>query len=307
MSSFFDNFNGDDRSLDNAAKNILSFKSVAAIILKSTNAAFKDWSVKEIAEKALEADERNQERIRLLNNESNIPGERNTRFDLFFKVTLPDGQTIYMDLDFQRNRDGNLLIRALFYGAKIITSQENSDYKETVSTWINMEPRVEERNTMVSYRLEPFKLTDGTAVEPVLTPLETFEEQGKLNPLVLTIINVGKPGSENFSGIFEFLYLLFHGEIEVVEDTFEKYDIELTKEGKEDMQEYMSLTESYLREGFEKGLKQNVENVRKETQNEARSLAVEGLMNELNISREEAEKMAKKILPFSKIDDNENN
>ncbi len=249
-----------DRRLDNQAKYILSHRSLAAFILKAILPEFENVSVKDIATKYLKGVRENSDLLKKGPNEINVPGESNRRFDVFFEVSLPNADhKLWFDLEFQNSQESNILLRAAVYAAQGITGQRTLQPEPVVSAWINMDEAQKRSNRIYSELIEEYEQTDGLEGKIKITPVENPDYLKDTEPIRLYFINVGGPKQKGFTKIFQLLYAIFNGKLEVVKEIYSEYDLILSDDLKTEVNEFMTLDQARIAEGINIGLEKGLE------------------------------------------------
>lgn len=132
---------------DEAAKRLLSKKSVLAKILSNVIDELKDMKPEDVipliegepvvSQVPIDPGLTNKffdERIRGMNNEDASGGEGLIRFDIIFFVKLSDGLSeIIVNLEVQRKdpSEYDILNRAIFYTSRMISSQKGRDFQKS--------------------------------------------------------------------------------------------------------------------------------------------------------------------------------
>ena len=140
MKNFLDNRNA---SYDKLAKRFLARKSILAHILKHTVSEFADCSLLDIERKYIEGDPTatintipldDTLDLKGKHTESNSPLEGLVTFDIIFDAIAPvDGKTVKIIINLEpqkttRNLQYKLMKRAVYYAARLISSQKEKEF-----------------------------------------------------------------------------------------------------------------------------------------------------------------------------------
>ena len=291
---------------DEAAKRLLSQKTVLAYILKECLMEYQDYTPEEIADRFIEGDPQvgeaavhadeeiseweKPERILGLNTEDTTVTEGLVRYDIRFKVLLPkDPERLYLILNIEAQNEQQtwypLLKRAVYYGSRLISSQYGTvfsgmDYgavKKVYSIWICTKSAKKYRNSMNRYEMVEECLVGESRNDP---------ENYRLMNLIL--LHVGEYDEGTHEGILEFLEILLSGKLQAEEKKQilqEQYHIAMTKKMSEEVTQMCNLSWGIYQDGVENG----VEQTRKEV---AQALYQDGMPLE-KIARIVSESMTK--------------
>ena len=206
---------------DEAAKRLLSQKTVLAYILKGCLMEYQDYTPEEIADRFIEGDPQigeaavhadeeiseceKPERILGLNTEDTTVTEGMVRYDIRFKALLPkDPERFYLILNIEAQNEQQtwypLLKRAVYYGSRLISSQYGTvfsgmDYgavKKVYSIWICTKSAKKYRNSMNRYEMVEECLVGENRSDP---------ENYRLMNLIL--LHVGEYDEGTHEGILE--------------------------------------------------------------------------------------------------------
>ncbi len=252
------------RSLyDEAAKRLLSQKTVLAYILKECLPEYQDYTPKEITEhfiegepqvgeSAVHADEgiserAKPERILGLNTEDITVTEGMVRYDIRFKALLPkDPKRLYLILNIEAQNEQqtrySLLKRAVYYGSRLISSQYGTvfsgmDYgavKKVYSIWICTKSAKKYRNSMNRYEMVEECLVGATRNDP---------ENDRLRNLIL--LHVGEYDEGTHEGVLG----LLSGKLQAEEKRQilqEQYHIAMTEKMTEEVTQMCNLSWGYI-------------------------------------------------------------
>ena len=112
------------RQYDKEAKNILSYRFIAAFFLKYCTDEFAGYSLGEINRLlgGEEAELSGNGKIKLMNNKDNLPGVVPIEFDLRFNVETPVGEKLQLDIEPQKALLPEILLknRGCYYCSRMI-------------------------------------------------------------------------------------------------------------------------------------------------------------------------------------------
>lgn len=275
-----------DARYDKATKKLLANKLVLAHIMKGCVKEYRFCSVEDIAEKYIEGDpeigtvgvhtdDTNREYHAVADN--SIVGS-NTE-----DATLTEG-TIYYDVRFNaiapkqgsepeelirliinveaqnRFKPGYPLIkRAIYYCSRMISAQHGSVFtkaeygkiKKVYSIWVCTNPPEEFQNSITSYSIEAEPLI-GNAAEKV--------EDYDLMSVVMVCL--GKPDTDNYTGILKFLEVLLSSRRAADEKKrilTEDFGVPMTTTFEGEVQEMCNLSQGVKEEGIEIGIEKGIE------------------------------------------------
>ena len=270
---------------DEAAKRLLSQKTVLAYILKECLPEYQDYTPEEIADRFIEGDPQigeaavhadeeiseweKPERILGLNTEDTTVTEGLVRYDIRFKVLLPkDPERLYLILNIEAQNEQQtwypLLKRAVYYGSRLISSQYGTvfsgmDYgavKKVYSIWICTKSAKKYRNSINRYEMVEECLVGESRSDP---------ENYRLMNLIL--LHVGEYDEGTHEGILGFLEVLLSGKLQAEEKRQilqERYHIAMTKKMSEEVTQMCNLSWGIYQDGVEDGVEQGIEQKGKE-------------------------------------------
>ena len=270
---------------DEAAKRLLSQKTVLAYILKECLMEYQDYTPEEIADRFIEGDPQvgeaavhadeeiseweKPERILGLNTEDPTVTEGMVRYDIRFKALLPkDPERLYLILNIEAQNEQQtwypLLKRAVYYGSRLISSQYGTvfsgmDYgavKKVYSIWICTKSAKKYRNSMNRYEMVEECLVGENRSDP---------ENYRLMNLIL--LHVGEYDEGTHEGILGFLEVLLSGKLQAEEKRQilqERYHIAMTKKMSEEVTQMCNLSWGIYQDGVEDGVEQGIEQKGKE-------------------------------------------
>ena len=257
---------------DEAAKRLLSQKTVLAYILKECLMEYQDYTPEEIADRFIEGDPQvgeaavhadeeiseweKPERILGLNTEDTTVTEGLVRYDIRFKVLLPkDPERLYLILNIEAQNGQQtwypLLKRAVYYGSRLISSQYGTvfsgmDYgavKKVYSIWICTKSAKRYRNSMNRYEMVEECLVGENRSDP---------ENYRLMNLIL--LHVGEYDEGTHEGVLGFLEVLLSGKLQAEEKKQilqEQYHITMTKKMSEEVTQMCNLSWGIYQDGYE--------------------------------------------------------
>ena len=257
---------------DEAAKRLLSQKTVLAYILKECLMEYQDYTPEEIADRFIEGDPQvgeaavhadeeiseweKPERILGLNTEDTTVTEGLVRYDIRFKALLPkDPERLYLILNIEAQNGQQtwypLLKRAVYYGSRLISSQYGTvfsgmDYgavKKVYSIWICTESAKKYRNSMNRYEMVEECLVGENRSDP---------ENYRLMNLIL--LHVGEYDEGTHEGVLGFLEVLLSGKLQAEEKKQilqEQYHITMTKKMSEEVTQMCNLSWGIYQDGYE--------------------------------------------------------
>ena len=264
---------------DNLAKRVLSRKIILAHILKETVEEFADSSVEEIEKKYIEGDPQlSINRVALDDTldikgkptESKSPTEGVVTFDIIFDAIVPttDEQIkIIVNIEAQKTTktiNYQLMKRAVYYVSRLISGQKEKEFhgdnynglKKVYSIWVCM--------NVQNYRadsIQEYKLTEKIIHGNFRDHLQNYDL------IKIIVMNLGKKVTSH--KLLNLLYLLFMDKKTEEKEKIlrEEYEIELTRDMREEIMEMGGLMEPLLEiaaeEAAEKTKKNTlVENIR---------------------------------------------
>ena len=261
---------------DEAAKRLLSQKTVLAYILKGCLMEYQDYTLEEIADRFIEGDPQigetavhadeeiseweKPERILGLNTEDITVTEGMVRYDIRFKALLPKDPRLYLILNIEAQNEKQtwypLLKRAVYYGSRLISSQYGTvfsgmDYgavKKVYSIWICTKSAKKYRNSMNRYEMVEECLVGENRSDP---------ENYRLMNLIL--LHVGEYDEGTHEGVLGFLEVLLSRKLQAEEKRQilqEQYHIVMTKKMSEEVTQMCNLSWGIYQDGVEQGIEQ---------------------------------------------------
>lgn len=266
------NLVGENSQYDKIAKKILSYKRVLANILIRTISYFKGKTVDEVSDliENVECDrvpvdsgmtnKVGEDRIVGMNTEDSEVNEGLIRYDIIFKVKLPDRVIkIIVNLEAQKTDPTkyNIMNRAIFYVSRLISSQKerefiHSDYNsmlEVYSIWICMNKK---QNSLIHYGLEKH------------TILGDEDWAGNINIPNIVMIGLSNEIPEKGSELelHRMLAAMFAESIESevrCDILQEEYDLGIDSQFRKELNDMSSLSMGIFEQGMEKGVEKGFE------------------------------------------------
>jgi hypothetical protein len=303
---------GDNASYDASCKRLLANKIILAWIMKSCIAEYRDFDVKEIAEKYIEGtpqiaevavnpDEEPDggEQIRGASTEDSTINEGTVTYDIRFLAIAPvTGELLRLIINVEAQNDfypGYPIIkRAIYYCSRMISSQYETEFtdahyekiKKVYSIWICVNPPKNRGNSITRYSVKEENL-----VGDVKEKVEDYDL------LTAVMICLGDSHGDNYSGILKLLDVLLSSERKpeekkkILENDF---SIEMTKSLEREVSIMCNLSkgveEKGITKGITRGILSSIQNLM-----ESMSWSAEQAMNALKIPEEERSKYANEI------------
>jgi hypothetical protein len=280
--------------------------------MKSCIAEYRDFDVKEIAEKYIEGtpqiaevavnpDEEPDggEQIRGASTEDSTINEGTVTYDIRFLAIVPvTGKLLRLIINVEAQNDfypGYPIIkRAIYYCSRMISSQYETEFtdahyekiKKVYSIWICVNPPKNRGNSITRYSVKEENL-----VGDVKEKVEDYDL------LTAVMICLGDSHGDNYSGILKLLDVLLSSERKpeekkkILENDF---SIEMTKSLEREVSIMCNLSKGVEEKGITKGITQGILS---SIQNlmESMSWSAEQAMNALKIPEEERSKYANEI------------
>ena len=272
-----------DTNYDKTAKKLLANKQILAQIMKGCVNEYSSCSVSEIAEKYIEGtpevgsvgvhvDDTNREKkpssddvIIGSNNEDSTLTEGTIYYDVRFDAiaptmedSKPSQDVIRLIINIEAQTSFNpgypLTKRAIYYCSRMISAQHGPVFKKSeygkirkvYSIWVCTKPSEEFQNTVTRYSIKPEQLI-GDAVEDA----ENYDL------LSVVTICLGKPNSENYTGILKFLEVLLSssraGE-EKKKILEEEFGVAMSEEMEREVLVMCNLSQGIKEESFNEGI-----------------------------------------------------
>ena len=263
----------DKSDYDAACKRLLSEKIILAWILKTCVTEFRDFDVKEIAEKYIEgepfvstvpvAPDETAPVIEGLNTALTSPTEGSVFFDIYFKAIVPGTKEVVqliinVEAQGKFNPGYPLPKRGIFYCGRMISSQAgfvftNSEYdklRKVYSIWICTKPPKGRENTITRYRM-----CEENIIGKDHEPIENYDL------ISLVMIHLGNKEEKGNEGLLRLLSILLSSETtvdekkQVLEDEFQ---IPMTQSMDKEVSLLCNLSQDIEDRGIQKGYEEGV-------------------------------------------------
>ena len=267
---------------DECAKKLLTYKAVAAWILKSCTKEFSQYSIRFICENCLKGDIEvsnrtvhqdqpdrtsplnGNERIDTLNSEANAIKDQTVYYDIRFRAYIPaidEPVQLIINLEIQLNDTPGypLVTRGFYYCARMISEQYGTIFtgehyeklQKVYSIWICPDPAKKRRNGIFRYH---------TVQDTVLG--KSYESPDSYDLMEVVIVNLGDADRESDLEILDLLNTLFSLSIssEIKKNRLQKdFGIAMTEEFESEVQDMCNLGKSLIDQGIEQGIEQGSE------------------------------------------------
>ena len=298
MGNFLDNKNA---SYDVLAKKLLSRKAILARILKYAVSEFANYELEDIEKKYIEGEPKLAINTKPLDDtldikgkstESNSPSEGLITFDIIFDAVVPvNGESVKFIINVEPQKttkkiDYKLMKRAVYYATRLISSQkekefEKDDYnklKKIFSIWVCMDVQNYRADSIQEYRLQE-KVLHGN-----------FKDEVKNYDLItIIILNLGE--GKTTHKLLNLLHLLFM-ELKTSEEKEkilrEDYEIEITRDMKEELSKMGGLMEPLLNIAAKQAAKKAAERAAAESEKKSQVDAIRHMVKKLNMTVQEA-------------------
>jgi len=284
---------------DAACKRLLSEKIILAWIMKECLEEYKDYDVKEIAEKYIEGEPQVSTvpvmpdaagtMIRGLNTEDTSLHEGTITYDIRFYAIVPNtNERIRLIINLEAQSDFYpgypLPKRGVYYCSRMISSQYGTEFtashyekvKKVYSIWICMNPPKYRENTITRYSMAEFPIV-GNVKEPV----ENYDL------LSVIIICLGSSNGKRYDGILKLLDVLLSKTAEVDEKRQilqDDYDISMTQTLESEVSVMCNLSKGIEDRGIAKGIARGME----QGMSEGTAAAIKNLTETLGLPVEQA-------------------
>ena len=265
-----------DSDYDKTAKKLLANKQILAQIMKGCVDEYSECSVDEIAEKYIEGtpevgtvgvhvDDTNRppkvpEVITGSNNEDSTLTEGTVRYDVRFDAIAPtaanDVIRLIINVEAQAafNPGYPLTKRAIYYCSRMISAQHGPIFKKSeygkirkvYSIWVCTKPSDEFQNTLTRYSIRPEQLIGNAA-----------EKSENYDLMSVVTICLGKPDTENYTGILKFLDVLLSSSRAATEKKKileEEFGVAMSEELEREVLIMCNLSQGVKAEGREEGI-----------------------------------------------------
>ena len=295
----------DKSDYDAACKRLLSEKIILAWILKTCVTEFRDFDVKEIAEKYIEgepfvstvpvAPDETAPVIEGLNTALTSPTEGSVFFDIYFKAIVPGTKEVVqliinVEAQGKFNPGYPLPKRGIFYCGRMISSQAgfvftNSEYdklRKVYSIWICMHPPEGRENSITLYQM-----CEKNIIGKDHEPIKNYDL------ISLVMIHLGKKDDEGNEGLLRLLSTLLSSEVtvdekkQVLEDEFQ---IPMTQSMDKEVSLLCNLSQDIEDRGIEKGILRSIEGLMDNT-----GWPFEKALSTLNVPKEHWKRYSEQI------------
>jgi len=257
--------NNQQKMYDNICKKVLANKEILAQIMKECVIEYRDYSVKEIAERFIEGEPyigsinvKTGENITGMSTEST---NGKMFYDIRYQAIVPNGDDyieLIINIEAQNDyRPGYpLLKRGVYYGANMITGQyetvfAKSDYhklQKVYSIWICYNVPKYLQNTISGY-----EITEKNLIGNFTETKENYDL------LTIVMVRLGDASSQSESSVLKLLNTLLASEVNAkqkIEFLEDEFDIARGQKIEGDVSLMCDLSKGVLRKGFEKGIEQ---------------------------------------------------
>ena len=271
MEHIDDTFMKDEKATyDAAAKGFLSEKSILAWILKYCVSEFKDYGIKEIAEKyigndievskiPIEPDKTNAVRkILSEGTEYRTVTEGTTLFDIRFSAYAPkDGEKIKLIINVEAQKENNpkyhIIKRGIFHCARLLSSQYSVEFEEpefdkikkVYSIWLTFQSP-ELTGGITQYKIDEYHLVGNVS-----------NEKRHYDLLQVIMVYIGSQDKKIENRFLKMLHLLFRKKADSVskeQQLKDEFDIELSAKMAEELNIMCNLGEGIAEEAMAEGL-----------------------------------------------------
>ena len=255
---------------DAAAKRFLSDKLILAWLLKYCVSEFKDYGIKEIAEKyigndievgiiPIEPDKTNAvKKILPEGTEYRTVTEGTTFFDIRFSAYAPDdGKTIKLiiNVEAQKKNDPeyHLITRGIFHCARLLSSQYSVEFEEpdfdkikkVYSIWLTF------TSPQTTGGITQYKMKE----HHIVGNISNLEKNYDL--LQVIMVYVGSNGKKIENRLLKMLHLLFRKKVDAISKQHQlkdEFDIDLNPKMAEELNIMCNLGEGIFEDGVAEGL-----------------------------------------------------
>ena len=270
-----------DSSYDKAAKKLLANKQILAQIMKGCVNEYSDCTVDDIVEKYIEGtpevgsvgvhvDDTNRPKkstdvIKGSNNEDSALTEGTLFYDVRFDAIAPKSadsaeqeEVIRLIINVEAQTKFKpgypLTKRAIYYCSRMISAQHGPIFKKSeygkirkvYSIWVCTKPSDEFQNTLTRYSIRPEQLIGNAA-----------EKSENYDLMSVVTICLGKPDTENYTGILKFLDVLLSSSRAATEKKKileEEFGVAMSEELEREVLIMCNLSQGVKAEGREEGI-----------------------------------------------------
>ena len=255
---------------DEACKNVLSEKGIAAHILRECVEEYKDISIADIIHKYIQGkpeiskvlvqEEGALTKIRTEQTEDSSEREGIVFFDVRFTALVPgeDNSFIELIINFEAQNDFHpgypLLKRGIYYCSRMISSQygtvfTKSDYgkiKKVYSIWICTNPTLEQE-----YSITRYKMAEENLIGKIKAPRQNYDL------LDVVMICLGKKKYTELTGLLSLLNMALLDNLSSSEKRRilkTEFNVEITPELEKGVDDMCNLSAGIERKGIEQGM-----------------------------------------------------
>lgn len=257
-----------ENQYDEKGKYLISHKECLARIMQQCIPEYKDCSLDEIREEYIEGtpmvmtvpvhkNATNSEMIRGMNVEDTSINEGTVRYDIRFYALTPGKDQveviINVEIQNQKNVGYHLVKRALYYCARMISSQyevefSKADYdkiKRVYSIWLCIDRNERGENAITTYAIQEQNVVGNVSAE--------FLDYDLMHAIM---VRIGDPRKPDYEGIIKFLGVLLSKEKAAQEKKAileAEFGLKMSDEMEQEVQEMGSLGRSIFEDGLEQG------------------------------------------------------
>ena len=273
---------------DEACKNVLSEKSIAARILKECVEEYKCIPVADIINKYIQGkpeiskvlvqDEGALTKIRTEQTEDSSEKEGTVFFDVRFTALVPGEDDSFLELiiNFEAQNDFHpgypLLKRGIYYCGRMISSQygtvfTKADYgkiKKVYSIWICTNPTQEQE-----YSITRYKMTEENLIGKVEAPRRNYDL------LDVVMICLGQKKYTELTGLLSLLNMALLDNLSSIEKRRileTEFNVEITPELEKGVDDMCNLSAGIEKKGIEKGRIEERQKAIAETEERAKDM-----------------------------------
>lgn len=259
---------------DKYAKLVLSNKQILARVFEEVVWEVKGYSIDEIA-KMIEGDPlvsivpvepgmTNTERIKGGSVEDEVPGEGRITFDILTRLVVPDMKEtieILVNIEVQREQHPgySLFPRALFYSARMISSQKETEFtksnydeiKKVYSIWICFGNDEKDNNSISQYSISKQDLLGKTS------------DEDDYDLLSIVFVKLGNRFDEKMEkSLLKMLVAVFDEKLSVYKKKqilSEEYGIMMTRRNEKELEQMGELAYGIFSRSIKEGIEQGIE------------------------------------------------
>ncbi len=287
-----------EKAYDRLCKKILCNKTVLAYILKECVEEFRDIELNEISgyinHRYIDSDGRSI--VNANTEDETIPGSK-IIYDILFEVNSPNDEdmTIIINLEAQKSdyKKYPLLKRAVYYGARLLDRQKNTDegfmhsrfheMKKVYTIWICMSHARVKDNAVNAYRI---------AENQIYGRYKSPRQDYDVLQVVMVYINTVFEYEEEDRSMQKLIHILLGKDLNIREKKrylTEDYGILITEEEEKEADEMCDLSLGIRLDGIEEGKIMGIEEGLAKGKKESTVLYVKNLMEKMpNLGIQEA-------------------